>query len=84
MKVFLITALLFCSFKTFTQTRSDLNKVLVEIKKSGKFSDKEMKKVQKELDNLSDSQIKSLRDKAQESLSRPEVQKKIKSLKDKF
>lgn len=81
MKLLVTLSLLTFSTLSFAFTKAEINKQLAEMKAKGLFDEKAIEAAQKHLNGMSDSEIKSLSNKAKQKLNDPEIQKKLKELK---
>lgn len=81
MKISIILILLTFSICAFSQSKSDISNMLNKMKKSGTFSAEQIDAAKKQLNQLSDEDMKKIIKASQKSLNDPKIQEKLKSIK---
>jgi len=84
MKIILITALLLFSFSALALSKAEIKQSLDQMKKTGMFTEEQISAAEKQLMGMSEADVKALSEKGKEAAKDPEMQKKAKSLVEKF
>lgn len=81
MKWIFIPLFFLSSLSAYAQSRDEINSMLERFKASGVFSEEDVKRAQAQLMEMSDTEVKELKEKAGQKAADPKIHKDLQKLK---